>query len=268
MSLSKINKALFRAKYGDQLYDAMIAAENVIVTDDGVEKSLADVILTVALKSELPTKVSDLTNDSAFQTDTQVANAINAKIASVYKPGGSYAFESLPALTEANEGFVYNVTNDFTTTADFLEGAGKKHKAGADVGIVAVKDGQNTVYKYNVFANFVDLSGYQEKVANATTDDIATLNASGQVVDSGKKLTDFVEKETGKGLSTNDYDATEKQKVADAYAAIHSHTNKTVLDGITADKVLAWDAAGRVYVSDTQPSGLKNGDLWLQTFSA
>lgn len=33
----------------------------------------------------------------------------------------------------------------------------------------------------------------------------------------------FVEKETGKVLSTNDYDNTEKQKVADAYADKHTH---------------------------------------------
>jgi hypothetical protein len=33
-------------------------------------------------------------------------------------------------------GYVYNITNDFTTTADFIEGAGKKYKAGTNVVIV------------------------------------------------------------------------------------------------------------------------------------
>ena len=48
MALSKANKAIFRAKYGDQLYEAMIAAENVIVTEDGgSEVSLADKLAAI-----------------------------------------------------------------------------------------------------------------------------------------------------------------------------------------------------------------------------
>lgn len=43
MGLNKTQKAIFRAKYGDQLYEAMIAAENVIVAETGgTEVSLAD----------------------------------------------------------------------------------------------------------------------------------------------------------------------------------------------------------------------------------
>ena len=294
MSLSKLNKALFRAKYGDQIYDAMIAAENVIVTDEGTEKSLADVILTLALKSELPTNLSELTNGPGYQTQSQVEALIGTAIGAVYKPAGSIAFANLPALTAANLGKVYNITDAFTTTADFVEGAGKKYKAGADVGIIGIEEEGETVYKYNVFANFVDLAGYIEKVAGATAGNLAIFKADGSIEDSNKKPSDFVEKETGKGLSTNDYDDTEKQKVSEAYAAKHSHSNKdlldtytqteedladavtkkhshanaSVLDGITAEKVSAWDAAGHIYASQTQPANLKNGDLWLQTFAA
>lgn len=46
-------------------------------------------------------------------------------------------FENLPTtLTDAMVGFVYNVTNNFTTTALFVEGAGKKQKAGTNVEVV------------------------------------------------------------------------------------------------------------------------------------
>lgn len=40
--------------------------------------------------------------------------------------------------------------------------------------------------------------------------------------------------ETGKGLSTNDYDNAEKQNNANNTSARHTHSNKTVLDGTTA----------------------------------
>lgn len=49
-------------------------------------------------------------------------------------------------------------------------------------------------------------------------------------------------------------------------ANTHTHSNKTVLDGITANKVAAWDGKGEanIYYSATQPASLSDGDLWVQ----
>ena len=44
----------------------------------------------------------------------------------------------------------------------------------------------------------------------------------------------------------------------------HEHANKTVLDGITANVVSAWNAKGRVIYSATQPADLTEKDLWVQ----
>lgn len=108
-----------------------------------------------AAKADVPTAVSALTNDANYQTGEQVAAAVNAKVSSTYKAGGSAAFASLPELVEANLGLVVNVTDKFTTTDSFLEGAGAKHPAGTNV--VVVKSGEE--FKYDVLAGFVDLSG-------------------------------------------------------------------------------------------------------------
>lgn len=64
--------------------------------------------------------------------------AINNKLTSVYKIKGSLAFASLTSelLIKANEGNVYNITDAFTTTANFIEGAGKVHSAGTNVVVV------------------------------------------------------------------------------------------------------------------------------------
>ena len=56
-----------------------------------------------------------------------------------------------------------------------------------------------------------------------------------------------------------------KSKVNAAAQGNHSHSNKTVLDGITAQKVAGWDGKGTVYVQAVQPAGLAAGDLWIQT---
>ena len=48
-------------------------------------------------------------------------------------PKGSCAFASLPTPAEAKLGWMYNVSDAFTTTADWVEGAGKKYPAGTNV---------------------------------------------------------------------------------------------------------------------------------------
>lgn len=84
--------------------------------------------------------------------------------------------------------------------------------------------------------------------------DFVAFNHLGVAIDSGKKATDFaaashthddryyteaetdtllngkVNKVAGKGLSTNDYDATEKGNVASNTSARHTHSNKGLLD--------------------------------------
>lgn len=134
-------------------------------------------------KADIPTAVSALTNDANYQTGEQVAAAINAKVSSAYKAGGSVAFASLPELAEANLGLVVNVTDRFTTTDSFVEGAGKKHPAGTNVAVVAVIEGEGeaavTTYKYDALAGFVDLSEYikASDVEAVTEAEILTLFA-------------------------------------------------------------------------------------------
>ena len=157
-----------------------------------------------AQKKEIPTAVSALTNDAGYQTGEQVAAAINAKVSSTYKAGGSVAFASLPELTEANLGLVVNVTDKFTATADFLDGEGKKHPAGTNV--VVAKSGEE--YKYDVLAGFVDLEGYAEKEQVAT--DIGT--AKTEAIDAANAATD--EKLTGYIKASDVETATEAEILA------------------------------------------------------
>ena len=132
---------------------------------------------------EVPTATSDLTNDSDFQTGTEVENAIDAKISSTYKAAGSIAFANLPSADSSHEGFVYNITDDFTTTADFVEGAGVDYPAGTNVAIVNVGTTSAPSYKYDVLSGFVDLSDY------AKTADLATVATSGSYNDLTNKPT-------------------------------------------------------------------------------
>ena len=69
---------------------------------------------------------------------------------------------------------------------------------------------------------------------------------------------------TKDSVAESDLDEALKAKVNAAAEGNHSHDNKTVLDGITADLVTAWNGKSTVYYSTTQPIGLAEGDLWVQ----
>ena len=68
-----------------------------------------------------------------------------------------------------------------------------------------------------------------------------------------------------KGVVTeDDLDDALKEKVNAASEGNHAHLNKAVLDGITAEKVEAWDGKPDVYIQADQPEGMKENDLWVQ----
>ena len=61
------------------------------------------------------------------------AKSISESFAGALRPMGTVAFASLPALTTAAAGDMYNISDEFTTTDDFKEGAGNTVPAGANV---------------------------------------------------------------------------------------------------------------------------------------
>lgn len=97
--------------------------------------------------------------------------------ASAYTPKGSVAFANLPALDASREGFVYNITDAFTTTSDFVEGAGASYPAGTNVVIINTT---GSTYKYDCLSGIVDLSAYQlsADLIAITNSEIDTIVAS------------------------------------------------------------------------------------------
>ena len=69
---------------------------------------------------------------------------------------------------------------------------------------------------------------------------------------------------TKNSVAESDLDEALKAKVNAAAEGNHSHGNKTVLDGITADLVTAWNGKSTIHYSATQPAELAEGDLWVQ----
>lgn len=109
--------------------------------------------------------------------DAYTKTEIDSKVSSVYKPGGNKTYEQLPALSVDVLGYVYNVTNEFTTDERFVEGAGKKYPLGTNVMVI---EESPSVYKYDTLAGFIDLSGFLK-----TTDMVAITNGEIDQIVSG-----------------------------------------------------------------------------------
>ena len=96
---------------------------------------------------------------SGFSDYQALLNLINEKVSTLYKPKGSIAGTGLvqSLLDASEEGDVYNVTDDFSSSNLFVEGTDKSFPAGTNV--VVVKVGE--VKKFDVLAGFIDLDPYQ-----------------------------------------------------------------------------------------------------------
>lgn len=119
--------------------------------------------------------------------------------------------------------------------------------------------GDTPVEAYNTFT---ELAAYIEQHQDAAD---ALTAAVGNKADKATTL-------AGYGI-TDAYTKTQAdQKITDVVNAkvttlegkAHEHANKTVLDGITAGTVSAWNGKSKVFYSATEPDSLAEGDLWVQ----
>ena len=150
---------------------------------------VAQEVTEKAVDIKVPTKVSDLTNDSAFQTNTEVAQAIQTAISKT----GHAVFKKVDAVPEAaaaEDNVLYLVMNK------------TKH--------------------YDIYA----------KVEN----EVVLLD------DTTVDLTNYVEKEEGKGLSTNDYTTEDKEKLA----GLNNYTHPSYTQQASGLYKVTVDATGHV----------------------
>lgn len=140
--------------------DINSVVDKIELTDLSVASTSTNYLEYDNTNGEISAKVdTSVTDDSTnLVTSGAVASAIASAVASAVVPKASVATVSeLGTLTQAHVGWMYNMSAAFTTTSDFVEGAGIEYPAGSNVVIVEYSTG---VYKYDVFAGFVDTSSF------------------------------------------------------------------------------------------------------------
>ena len=159
--------------------------------------------------TDLPTKTSQLNNDSGYVTDTEMRTAIeNASLGDEVDLTGYAREEDIPTRTSQLNNDSGFVNESFVT---------------------------NKISEAQLSGGEVDLSGY------ATTDMIPT-KTSQLTNDSGYITSIPSEYITENELNAKGY-LTEHQDISKLAlkSELHSHTNKAILDNITSDKVANWD---------------------------
>lgn len=218
-----------------------------------------------AVNISVPTKTSDITNDSGFITSADVPEGASASTATPLMDGTaavgtSTAFARGDHRHPSDSNKVDKVsgkglsTNDYTTAEkNKLSGI----ESGADANLPISVDGtDNEVVSISV-GEVTGVEGLLIGLSNSETPLFVPDGVGFNLVlaDINADLGNKVDKENGKGLSTNDYTTTEKNKLA-AFSAASNYALKS-------DITNAYIYKGSVATVSALPSsGQTTGDVY------
>lgn len=236
MASENIKNAILRAKIEGIICDIMVKtnAANVTVDEAGttLAAKLAEILTAIAGKASAA--------HSHEQSEvTGLADALSAR------PTTETVNAAIDALRQELLGDTpVEAYNTFTELAAYIG----EHQEAADALTAAVG---NKADKATTLAGY----GISDAYTSAETD---------------QKIADAVKSATGGESAASvkteleAYKTSNDAAVGALEAKAHEHSNKTVLDGIDASKVSAWDGKSKVHYSATEPVGLAEGDLWFQ----
>lgn len=188
------------------------------------------------------------TNGQVLATDGQGGTSwVNVQSSGALSPCGTVTFANLPSISTANVGDMYNVSDAFTSTADFKEGSGHSVPAGANVyktsdgkwdilaGVIVtgVKGNKETNYRLgnvNLTPANIGAASISEQYAECSTArnvTAKTVTLAGFKLETGARIsvrfTDTGTSNPERGHITLNVNGTGAKKIVDG------HTNMTIL---------------------------------------
>ena len=237
------------------------AEKNVII---GVQKNGTDLTVdstTRKVNVTVPTKTSELSNDSGFITEADVPEGASASTTTPLMDGTAAVGESVafargdhrhPTDTSRAEDskVVHNVNDENVEgVKNFVDGI----EFGSVSGIKTTIKKASADGDIDIITDCIYLTG----IGGGTTG-IAGLSAPIEDNDAVNKIfvvNNFVAKENGKGLSTNDYTTAEKNKLA-AFDSADQYAKKSDITSMYRYK------GSKASYADLPTSGNTAGDVW------
>lgn len=127
------------------------------------------------------------------------AKAISESFSGALRPMGTVAFANLPAVTSASAGDMYNISDEFVTTSDFVEGAGITEPAGSNVYKTVAGKWDILTGSPVTGVKGANEANFRRGNVNITCANIGALEANG---DSESNVTTFTSNDSTTGDST------------------------------------------------------------------
>ena len=214
---------------------------------------------TNAKTSETAAKQSETNASVSEQEALKYANqvkAISESFSGALKPLGTITFAKLPSTEDASAGDMYNISDEFTTTAQFKEGAGKLIPAGSNVyltedrywdclagsPVTGVKGNSETTYRRgNVNITPANI-GLENVSNNKQVKGLASGTTNGHVVIFGKD--GYTVEDSGFTLGTSvpanaKFTDTTYEEASTSANGLMSATDKTNLNTLMSTLTLA-----------------------------
>ena len=275
--------AILKAKIEGIIYEMMVktTAANVYVDDSTtLAAKLSSIISDIATKastSDLNSGLATKANVSHTHAQSEVTGLTDALAA---KASTKALTEGLATKADTSHTHAQSEVTGLTDALALL--AAKTEVTSAIDALRQEMLGDTPVEAYNTFTELAAYIAEHKEAADALTaavgnkaDKATTLTGYG-ITDAytktevDTKISDAISSATGGEsaasvkASLETYKTNNDARVDALEANTHSHANKTVIDGITANKVSAWDGNATIYYSATEPANLTAKDLWVQ----
>ena len=240
--------AILKAKIEGIIYEMMVktTAANVYVDDSTtLAAKLSSIISDIATKastSDLNSGLATKANVSHTHAQSEVTGLTDALALLAAKTEVTSAIDAL--RQEMLGDTPVEAYNTFTELAAYIA----EHKDAADALTAAVG---NKADKATTLTGYGITDAYTKTEVDTKISDAISSATGGESAASVKAALEA-------------YETSNDARVNALEADTHTHANKAVIDGITANKVSAWDGNATIYYSATEPANLTAKDLWVQ----
>lgn len=193
----------------------------------------------VAINSKIPTKTSDITNDSNFITSSEVDTKINSAIAAVYKVKGSVDnYDSLP-IANVSVGDVYNLLDTGSNYVCININPIIWDKLSETIDLSAYSTTEENDSKYQVKGNYITNTELEDKgyaTIESVNSSLSTKLDSSAYVPASSTMSGY--------MSSEDYNK---------LAGIEENADVNIIEAITVngDAVSVTDKTAVIEVNET-----------------